>query len=485
MRTLWNDRFALPAFPHLAETLHADVAVVGGGITGILTAHALREHSLRVVLLEENRLASGVTAHTAAKITAQHGVFCERLLRDFGLVLARQYVQANLRAVERFRSLVAEHSIACDFSDEASYLYATPGAPSLSRELECAQLLGLPVQPVKPHALPFPVQEALCLPRQAVFSPLPFLAALLPGLTVFEHSPVRDIRGHTVFCDSGSVTAEQIIVATHFPMLARHGLYALRLRQERSCVLALTGAPQLRGMWLSAGPDGLSMHRHGAYLLLSGGARRIGTGREDCLAALRERARQLFPQSHEAYAWSSQDCMTLDGVPYVGPYSSSTPCLNVATGFGRWGMSGSMVAAEALSAQLTGEAYPYVDIFSPARFFPSASLSAFLEGAGYAARGFSRRLFTPAQELSRSIAPGHGGLVRYQGRQYGVYRHTDGTLYAVSPVCPHRGCALFWNDAERVWECPCHGSRFDYTGRRLSEPAVTALKSIALPRRAL
>ncbi len=139
-------------------------------------------------------------------------------------------------------------------------------------------------------------------------------------------------------------------------------------------------------------------------------------------------------------------------------------------------MTGSMVAATLLTTRLTGEDYPYADIFSPQRFFPSASISAFWEGAGYAVRGIGRRLFVPAQTAAVDIARGHGGIVAWQGKKYGVYRHTDGTLFAVDIRCPHRGCELTWNDDEKSWDCPCHGSRFDYTGRRLSEPAKAALK---------
>lgn len=189
MQTLWNSRDTLPAYPPLREDLHADAAVVGGGMAGILTAYALHTRGLRVVLLEGSRLASGVTAHTTAKITAQHGRFCERLVHDFGFHLARQYLQANLCAVRQFRALVRQKRIDCGFSDESSFIYAAPDGPSLTRELEYALSLGAPARLVKPEGLPFPVREALCFERQAQLSPLPFLAALLPELTVYEHSP--------------------------------------------------------------------------------------------------------------------------------------------------------------------------------------------------------------------------------------------------------------------------------------------------------
>ena len=474
MQTPWSKN-VLPRYPQLEEKLRADVAVIGGGIAGILTAYFLHERGVRVVLLEEDRLAGGTTARTTAKLTAQHGLFCEKLVRDFGETLARQYVQANLRAVEQYRELVRSLHIDCDFMTAPSFLYAAPGGPSLERELAYAAYLGAPVRRYVPDELPFPVRDALCFEGQAQFDPLRFLAALLPDLTIYERSPARDIRGHTVLCDGGSVTAEHIVVATHFPMLERHGLYSLRLHQERSYLLALSGAPRLQGTYL--GTDGWSLRQSGKYLLLGGGGHRCGENLGDSYESLRRQAQLWFPDAHEEYAWSTQDIMTLDGVPYVGPYSSAAPFLHVATGFGKWGMSNAMAGATILVSQLLGEQSPYAEVYSPPRFLPSASLPTLMEGAGYAVRGIGRRFFLPGEKAVENIRPGHGGIVRYHGKKYGVYRAADGSLYAVSVVCPHLGCELTWNDDEKTWDCPCHGSRFDYTGRRLHEPAKIALKS--------
>ena len=476
MQTPWNSA-SLPRYSRLEEKLHADVAVIGGGIAGILTAYFLHERGVRVVLLEEDRLAGGTTARTTAKITAQHGVFCEKLVRDFGMELARQYVQANLDAVQQYRKLVREKNIDCAFVTVPSFVYAAPDGPSLERELACAASLGAPALRYEPDELPFPVREVICFAGQAQFDPLRFLAALLPGLTVYEHSPARDIRGHTVLCDGGSVTAEHIIVTTHFPMLERRGLYSLRLHQQRSYLLALSGAPKLRGMYLDAGNDGWSLRQSGDYLLFGGGGHRCGENLGDSYEMLRRQAKLWFPDAHEEFAWSTQDCLTLDGVPYVGPYSSTVPFLHVATGFGKWGMSNAMAAAKLLTAQLLGEHAPYSEVFSPMRFLPSASMPTLMEGALYAVRGMGRRFFLSGEKEAGSIKPEHGGIVQSHGKKYGVYRHTDGTLYAVSTVCPHLGCQLQWNDDEKTWDCPCHGSRFDYTGRRLHEPAKIALKS--------
>ncbi|MBE7003314.1 MAG: FAD-dependent oxidoreductase [Ruminococcaceae bacterium] len=467
----------LPAFPRLEERLRADVAVVGGGMAGILTAFSLKRAGLRTVLLEEGRLAQGVTARTTARVSAQHGLFCERLMRDFGEHLARQYVQAQLHAVSQYRALVRALGVDCALTEQASFLYTAANGPSLDQEYACARKLGAPAELHAVEGLPFSVREALCFPEQLRLEPLPFLAALLPGLTVYEHSPVRDIRGRCVLCDAGSAEAEHIIVATRYPMLERWGFYRLRLRQEQAFFLALSGAPRIDGWYLDADEHGWSLQQRGDTLLLGGGLHRCGDPCGDGYERLRAQARLWFPEAREERAWSTQDCVTLDGVPYIGRYGAATPHLHVAAGFGRWGMTNSMVAATLLTAELLGNCYPFADVFSPDRFFPSASIEAMMEGALYAVRGRYRRLFTTAETEAAAIPPGGAAVVRHHGRQYGVYRDENGALYAVSPVCPHRGCALEWNGADKTWDCPCHGSRFDYTGRRLFHPAAAALRS--------
>ncbi len=466
----------LPSFPPLRENLIADVAVIGGGMAGILTAYTLHDAGLRVVLLEEDRLAGGATAHATARLSAQHGVFCERLIRDFGELIARQYVAAQLHAVEQYRKLIARLGVDCALTEQTSRVYTAPNGPDLEREYAAALVLGAPVEMQAVKGLPFAVREALCFTGQASFEPLPLLRALLRGLAVYENSPVRDIRGQFVRCDGGTVEAREIIVATRYPMLERWGFYHLRLRQEQAYLLALAGAPKLDGWYLDADTKGWNLQQRGDELVLSGGLHRCGENRGDSYEALRRQAKLWFPEARETRAWSAQDCVTMDGLPYIGRYSAATPRLHVAAGFGRWGLSNSMVAATLLTAEILGNEYPYAEAFSPDRFFPSASIAAMMEGALYAIRGKARRLYTPVQQATQDIVPGHGGIVRWHGALRGVYRDERGLLYAVSPVCPHRGCALSWNDDEKTWDCPCHGSRFDYTGRRLYHPAKAALR---------
>ena len=461
----------LPRYPGLTEKLISDVVVIGGGMAGILTAYTLHQAGVRVVLLEEKRLASGVTARTTARITAQHGLFCERFIRSFGEKLARQYLMAQLHAVRQYRELAAALGIRCHMSEQTSHICASPNVPDLSREYVSALLLGAPAELRPVRSLPFPVGQALCFTGQACFEPLPFLQALLPGLVIYENSPVRDIRGHRVYCDNGCVEASHIVVATRYPLLERRGNYRARLCQEQQYLLALTGTPPLNGWYLEADSHGWGLQQWGHQLIVSGGLHRCGENPGNSFERLRAFAKRWFPNGREIRAWTSQDCVSIDRIPFIGRYSMTTPHLHVAAGFGRWGMTNSMVAASLLTAEIMEKHYPYADIFSPSRLFPSASAESAAESVIYTIQGKARRLFASAKRSAEAIEPGHGGFIRRRGKLYGVYHDNNGHYFAVDPICPHRGSALVWNDEEKTWDCPCHGSRFDCTGRQLFHPA--------------
>lgn len=477
MESFWHTQSPLPRYPTLYGKRYADVAVVGGGMAGLLTAYFLKESGAQVIVLEQNRLAQGVTGSTTAKITAQHGSFAARLLRDFGTQLGRQYMLANLAAVEQYQQLVERLEVSCDFSRRDCYLFAT-GQNALLREAEAASWLDAPAQFLREPQLPIPAATAVCFPRQAQFRPLPFLAALLPALEIYERSRVTDIRGERVRTDHGEVRAKHIVVATHFPFLNRHGLYMLRLHQVRSYVLALQAKDVPPDLYLDAGEDGWTLRSCGdSHILLGKTGRRTGENVGDNFAALHRQAKLWFPEAAPVTAWATQDCMSADGIPYIGQYAPTTPRLWVATGFGAWGMTGSMVAASILSAELTGQHYPYADIFSPRRLPLFASAHRMGQNVSHAVRGLLRHWQAPERKSVCDIPPDHAGVVRVGGKKLGVYRRPDGRYFAVSLRCPHLGCALRWNDEEKSWDCPCHGSRFNYLGKCIENPAQ---KSIAV-----
>lgn len=431
MKSLWHEENELPQFPQLEGNVRTDVLIIGGGMAGLLCAWQLQKAGVDYLLVEADRICGGVTGNTTAKITSQHGLCYDKLVSRFGAENAARYYRANQEAVEQYRLLCRD--IDCCFQEKDSYVYTLSAPEKLEKELNALERIGAEVELAQPE-LPFPTAGAVRFPRQAQFDPLKFAAAIGKGLNIYEHTPVRSYDGAAYRTARGSIRAKKTIVATHFPMWNKHGAYFLKLYQHRSYVLALENAALPDGMYLDEAGTGLSLRSQGKYLLLGGGAHRTGHSGGGWTPPERA-ARIYYPGASICFRWATQDCMSLDGVPYIGQYSARTPDLFVATGFNKWGMTGSMTASGILCDLVQGRENPDADLFSPSR-----------------------------------------SILRPQLAVNGVETVWN-LLTPTVPRCPHMGCALKWNPQERTWDCPCHGSRFERNGKLLNGPAEGDLKS--------
>ena len=452
----------------------ADVIVIGAGLAGVLTGWFLKQKGLRPLLIEAGEPGCGQTGNTTAKVTCQHGAGLDHLIRTVGLSRAGQYVQANAWAVREYENLIREKRILCDWKQAASCLYTTVDSLRLEREQKAANRLGLSVYLSDRTELPFPVTGALYLKKQGMFSPLKFLDALARELDIMCHTAVLGVEENTVFTERGEFFAEHIVMADHFPFRIRPGYYFMRLYQQRSYVLALRKVQEMEAMYLEAEPNGLSFRAFPGGILFGGCGHRAGKiPEENPYTVLRRKANWFWGTCREEAHWSAQDCMTMDGLPYIGRFSSRYANQYVATGFGKWGMTNSMVAARLISDAVTGEENPWKEAFSPQRFTPRASLPGLIRQTAVSAKNIALRLFEMPQETADTIPKGKGGIIVYRGQKAGAYKDEQGNLYTVSVRCPHLGCELQWNPADRTWDCPCHGSRFDFQGNRIENPAQT------------
>ncbi len=431
MDSVWTQTAQLPQFGPLPGDLHTDVLIIGGGMAGILCAYQLSRAGVGCALVEADRLCSGTTKNTTAKITFQHGLIYDKLIREFGTERARLYLACNQAALEQYRALCRD--IPCDFEEKDAYVYSRKDRKKLDRELAALERLGFAAQFAAELPLPFPVAGAVRFPRQAQFHPLKFAAAMVEGLQIFEHTKVLELAPGRAVTNRGVIRAEAIVAATHFPLLNKHGGYFLKLYQHRSYVLALRHAPDVGGMYLDEEEKGLSFRNVGDLLLLGGGSHRTGK-QGGGWKELDEFARSRFPGAQTAARWAAQDCMTLDGVPYVGPYAKNTSGLYVAAGFNKWGMTSAMAAAVTLTDQILGRDSPWTELFSPFRTVLRPQL---------AVNGLESAL---------------------------------GLLTPSAPRCPHMGCALKYNAAEHSWDCPCHGSRFGEDGGLIDNPATDDIR---------
>lgn len=472
MESIWNREIRFPARGLLDSDLEVDTAVIGGGLAGILIAYFLQRKGIPAIVLEANQVGSGQTGNTTAKITCQHDMIYDKLIRNFGLERARQYASANQAAIAAYEALIREKGIDCQMESIPTYLYSETSDGSLKRETAAAQRLGIAAEFTTDTTLPFPVKGAVRFAHQAQFHPLKFLKAIASEVTVYEQTSVQRVEDHMLVTNRGNVQAAHIVFACHYPFVNVPGLYFARMHQERSYVLALRQAQQLDGAYLGVDPGGLSLRNVGELLLLGGEGHRTGANPAgNQYEHLMRSARRWYPHSVEVARWSAQDCMTMDGVPYIGRYSRSRPDWFVATGFQKWGMTSSMVSAMLISDLISGEKNEYEDVFSPQRFHLRASAKTLVTDLGQSVKGLTKGAVGITLKTLDSLPNGHGGMVRVNGKKVGAYKDEVGRVYLVSPRCPHLGCQLEWNPAERSWDCPCHGSRFDFTGRLISGPA--------------
>lgn len=470
MESIWSQTCQLRQREALPGDMKTDIAVIGAGMAGILIASALQGAGRRVVVLEAKRIAGGQTRNTTAKLTCQHGLLYEKLIRTLGEEKARQYAQANAAALMEYRRIIADRNIDCELEQRDACVYGS-NAAQLRKEAEAAAALGLPAFFVEETKLPFPTAGAVCFANQAQFHPLKFLQAISEPLTIYENTSVQSVEENQLITTRGRVQAEQIVFACHYPFVNFPGMYFARMHQERSYVIALENAARMDGMWIGAEQGAYSFRNYGPLLLLGGGGHRCGEnsagGRYNLL---RQQAARWFPGSREVAHWSAQDCVTADSVPYIGPYAASRPNWYVATGFQKWGMTSSMVAAMLLRDRICGKENPWAEVFDPGRF-DEKTLTGLAQESVQAVKGLAKQLFQIPAEAAKELTPGHGGVVFWKGKKLGVYKDESGALWPVDIRCPHLGCQLEWNPDERSWDCPCHGSRFDYRGKLISGPA--------------
>ena len=434
IKSVWEKDVPQVRFDALTENKSTEVLIIGGGIAGILCTYKLKSAGVDCMLVEAAEICGGITKNTTAKITLQHGLIYDKMIRRFGENKTRLYAEAQKKACKEYARLC--ENIDCDYETKDSYVYSLNDRKKIAKEVTALNCIGVKSEFSDAKELPIKIAGAVRVKDQAQFHPLEFLYTIAKGLPIYEHTKVVELMPHKAKTNHGEITYKKLIIATHFPMLNKHGLYPLKLYQYRSYVIALTGAQNVNEMYVDECDTGLSFRSYGDLLLLGGGGHRTGK-QGGCWQELEDFARKYYKNAEIVAKWATQDCMTLDDVPYIGQYSKSMPDVFVATGFNKWGMTNAMVAADILYDLVRGKSNPYTAVFDP-----------------------SRTVLRPQLALN-------------------AFESTIGLLTPTAPRCPHLGCALKYNKAEHTWDCPCHGSRFREDGELIDNPATDDHKSIS------
>lgn len=489
-----------PRYPSLLEDKQTEVGVIGGGIVGILTAYLLAKAGKQVTLIEARELLSGVTGNTTAKVTAQTSMIYNELISTFGEEKARLYYDANTEGMHSIEQIAKELSIDCDWETKDASIYASTakGLKQLEKEARAYETLAIDgvLTNGQVNELPFKTTGALTMPDQAQFHPVKFLAPLLNeierlGGSVYERTrAIKVCKGKMrVHLESGfSLDCDKVVVATHYPFNDFQGLYFSKLSIERSySLVATTDAPLVNGMYISAESPSRSLRsvrndKGEDFLLIGGDGHQTGKSSEanqEHYQNLEDFGKRYFAIKDIPNHWSAQDMTTLDKVPYVGQMIRSTPNILLATGFNKWGMAMGAVAAKVLTDNVLNKPNVYADLFNPLRNkLKAKDVQQFTwkntaVGKDLVVTKAKRPTMTPDD-----LEPDQGGLVSVDGKKVGGYRDAKGHVHLVKTTCTHMGCGLNWNDAERSWDCPCHGSRFTYAGEVIDGPAVKPLEKL-------
>jgi glycine/D-amino acid oxidase-like deaminating enzyme/nitrite reductase/ring-hydroxylating ferredoxin subunit len=488
-RSYWNATAPASGYPALRGDLEVDVAIIGGGIVGVTAARLLRDKGLKVALVEARRIGEGVTGKSTAKITSQHNIAYTIIEKKFGTEGARRYADANETGLKTIQALAERHGIECMLETRPAFTWTRDPdeVTRIEREAELAARLGLPASLTRDTGLPFAVLAAMRWDDQAQFHPTRYLkglAASLPGegCHVFEGSRVTDWDPHRVQTEAGSIRARHVVMATHLP-LGKTGLFFAENFPHMHPVIMGHVEPSRvpPGMYINAEAPHLSVRGHRDetgqdWLIFAGPKFRHGHVEEE-----RESFDELerFAFSHfgvsPAWRWTNEDYTPMDHAPFIGWSSSLGQGYLVATGFNAWGITTGTAAAILITDLIDGKENDWLKLFDATRVKPIAGAAELARGTaetvGQLIGGYVRR---KPQDLA-SVARGEGAVVKVDGNNVAAYRDEAGTLHTCSAVCTHIGCLVGWNETDRTWDCPCHGSRFALDGSVLHGPAVTPL----------
>jgi glycine/D-amino acid oxidase-like deaminating enzyme/nitrite reductase/ring-hydroxylating ferredoxin subunit len=485
--SLWLDAMPQEALAPLTEDLRVDVAVVGGGLTGLTTALLLKRAGLRVAVLEAERCGGGVTGNSTAKVTALQSTIYRTIRERHGAEAASTYAEASLAAVAKVAELARTEQIDCDLHRRPAFSYAPTSEElrEIEAEASAAGQAGLPVRLTTDVDLPYPVAGAVRLDDQLEFQPVRYVRGLVDAVNsgsgaVYEHTRVTGVSFDsppTVHTAAGSVRADHVVVATHYPLLDR-GVFFARLESSRSyCIAAEIAEPAPEGLSISAGSPTRSIRSHNGLLVLAGESHPTG---DSAASPERYQALEAFAGEHwtvrkVTHHWSAQDPSSYDKLPIIGRYTPLSPRLFVASGFMKWGLTSGTFAAMIIADQIGGRDNPWQEVFHPNRVTLRSAPTLARLNVKVAADLVGDRLRPAEADSIAAVPPGEARVVGSHREKIGVYRDEDGVAHAVSLRCTHLGCLLRFNRAERSWDCPCHGSRFDVDGAVLEGPAVRPL----------
>ena len=477
-----------------SKVIETDICIVGAGIFGLTCAYYLTNLGYKVTILEKYKVGEKTTGHTTGKITSGHGLFYDYLKNSYGKKFAKDYLYANEEAIKNIKEIIDKEKIKCDFEFQNNFVYTTKkeDLKAIQKEAKVLEDLGFPFDFVTKTGLPFEIEGAICFKKQAQFHPLKYLHGLCKcilekGGQLFTDTTVYDVEkeddNYITFSSNFKVKSKYVIIATHYPFINFPGFYFAKMYQSTSYLIAIDPKKTLfNGMYISAISPYFSFrtatYKGKEILLIGGGEHKTGqpTSYMDSYGLLENEAKKYYPDCKVLFRWNTRDCISLDKLPYIGSYSSIMPHMFIGTGFKKWGMTLSNVAANIIVDTICGKKKPYSYLFDSSRLEPLKNMDEMKNILVQSANSLLLDKLKPANMDFDEIANDSGSIVEINNQKVGIYKDASGNIFAVKPICTHLGCLLSWNDVDKTWDCPCHGSRFNFDGVNLYDPAFKDLE---------
>lgn len=485
-------------YPRLTKDISVDVCIVGAGLVGITSAYYLKDSNLKVAIIErKNSVCSHVSGHSTAKITSQHNLFYNYLINSYGEDFAKDYLDANQEAVQNIKDIIEKENIDCDFSNQDSYVYAysKEELSNIRREVNAVHSLGFPCEFVDKLPLPIDCLGAIKFSNQGQFNPRKYAFALCDiitkkGIEIYTNTVATKIEKtdddeYIIYSDTNSIRAKHVILATHYPIVNFPGFYFLKMYQSMSYAIAVDTKCDLpEGMYINSEIPTYSFrttpYQDKKLLIVVGCDHKTGEKiyLEDAYKILENKAKELYPDSEVLFKWCTEDCISLDKIPYIGDFSSIMPNLYVATGFKKWGISSSNLAARIITNKILGKPNRYEYVFKATRLEPIKNREELGNMIKESMYSLVINKLKDSPDTLKDVNNDEGKIVEIDNQKVGVYRDKNGEYFFIKPVCAHLGCELSFNNLEKTWDCPCHGSRYDIHGKVISEPAIGDLEKI-------
>ena len=524
----------------LNSDLNVDVCIIGGGLVGISTAYKLRKEKLKTIVLEKGNIGKSTSGNSTAKITSQHGLIYKYLVDSKGKDFAQNYYKANEEAIENINNIIKEENIECDFEYQPAYVFTqkVQDVEKIKDEVktikdfrgEAEFIEGSDFEILKSKSvdtvdnnnkklnitvdnslnitsanesniikeklkniIPLKPVAGIKFEKQAQFNPYKYLISLAnicnsAGVNIFEHTKVIDVKlndgTYEILAESGYIVkAKQIVIATKYPIINIPGFYFMKMYQSTSYVIGWeTDKKLFNGMYISSEKPIISLrmakHKNKNLLIVAGFDNKTGENIDLCdsYKYLEEIAKSIYPKGNFKYCWNTEDCITLDKIPYIGKFSELWDNAYVATGFNKWGMTTSNIASGIISDMVLGRKNKYEEIFKSTRLEPIKNIKEVTNMIKESIDGLIIKKIKIPDEAINQIQEGEGKIVEVNGDKVGVYKESNNKIYSINPVCKHLGCELTWNNLDKTWDCPCHGSRYDYKGKLIYGPSVKNLE---------